>query len=63
MKRLLVAGAPQDVVSKVVDMLNITTLETQFSDSSDFHDLSVSSIKSIVDFAYNQGYEAGRKVD
>ena len=39
--------------------LFIETLETRNSDSSDFHDLSVASIKSALNAAYEEGREKG----
>jgi hypothetical protein len=40
--------------------LFIETLETQNSDRSDFHDVSVWAVKSALEAAYSAGIEAGK---
>jgi hypothetical protein len=41
--------------------LYVETLETRWSDSLDFHDLAVWSIKAALEAAYQVGVEQGRR--
>lgn len=41
--------------------LGIDTLETRHSDSLDFHDLAVWSLREALEAAYHAGIEQGRK--
>ena len=41
--------------------LGIDTLETRHSDSLDFHDLAVWSLREALEAAYQAGIEQGRK--
>ena len=41
--------------------LGIETLETRHSDSLDFHDLAVWSLREALEAAYQAGIEQGRK--
>lgn len=43
------------------DILRIETLETRKSDSLDFHDVAVWSIKEALEAAYRAGQEAARR--
>lgn len=43
------------------DILRIETLETRKSDSLDFHDVAVWSIKDALEAAYRAGQEAARR--
>ncbi len=41
---------------KILDILMIDTLDTQNRDSLDFHDISVETIKELIDAVYVMGY-------
>jgi hypothetical protein len=43
------------------EFLNIRTLETANSDSEDFHEVAVWSLKQALEQAYGLGYAAGAK--
>lgn len=40
--------------------MGIETLETRNSDSLDFHDVGVASIKRALEYAYRSGYSEGK---
>ena len=50
-----------DVIIRQIarDVLGINSLETQNSDSFDFHDVSVWQIKSALENAFKVGFESG----
>ena len=48
---------PANVIETARKMLDLETLDTRNRDSLDFHNLSVESIRHVVEMAY----EAGRK--
>jgi hypothetical protein len=51
----------QQIIEKIAkDELLIDTLETQFSDSLDFHDCCVASIKDALIAAFEAGRKAGK---
>jgi hypothetical protein len=43
------------------DILGIDTLETQWSDSLDFHEVSVWGLEKALKEAYKKGFEAAQK--
>ena len=52
----------QKIIEKIAkDELLIDTLETQFSDSLDFHDCCVASIKDALIAAFEAGRKAGAR--
>ncbi len=52
----------QQIIEKIAkDELLIDTLETRYSDSLDFHDCCVASIKDALTAAFEAGRKAGRK--
>ena len=44
-----------------IEELEITTLEPRHSDQEDFHNLAVWEIETIMERAYQAGFEAARK--
>ena len=44
-----------------LEQMGIETLETQNSDSADFHEVSVWSLKAALEAAYKAGQQAGRQ--
>lgn len=48
-----------DTLERVRAMMDVDTLETRGRDALDFHSLSVQSIRSIVEYAYLCGQQAG----
>ena len=48
---------PANVIEAARKMLDLETMETRNRDSLDFHNLSVESIRRVIEMAY----EAGRK--
>ncbi len=51
-----------DTLNRIArDTLHLETLETRMSDSLDFHDLAVWSIKAALEAAYQAGFEAAKK--
>lgn len=54
--------ARHEMIKKIAkEVLRIATLEVQNSDSLDFHDCGVISIKEALDKAYREGHKAGYK--
>jgi len=53
--------AQETIAALAKRYLYLDTLETQNSDSLDFHDLAVWRIKEALEEAYKAGFEAGRK--
>ena len=52
----------KSVIKKIArDTLLLATLETQKSDSADFHDMAVWQIKEAMEQAYEAGKKAGAK--
>jgi len=52
----------KSVIKKIArDTLLLATLETQKSDSADFHDMAVWQIKEALEQAYEAGKKAGTK--
>ena len=48
-----------DAINRIArETLGLETLETRWSDSLDFHDLAVWSIKAALEAAYQAGFEA-----
>jgi len=58
MKKLSDKAAAQIVKSATVG--RIDTLEYQHSDRLDFHEVSVGTIRDIINRAYSLGYEQGK---
>ena len=53
--------AQETIEALAKKILMVETLETRNSDSLDFHDLAVWTIKEALEQAYKAGFEAGRK--
>lgn len=50
-----------DTINRIArDILNPDTLETRLSDSLDFHDMAVWSVKAALEAAYQAGFEAAK---
>lgn len=51
----------EKTLETIAKAYGISTLETQNSDSEDFHDLGVWTIKKMLEEAYNQGKQDAQK--
>lgn len=50
-----------DAINRIArESLRLETLETRMSDSLDFHDLAVWSVKAALEAAYQAGFEAAK---
>lgn len=52
------ANVPSKVLSAAAQMLDLETLETRNHDALDFHDMSVASIRRVIEMAYAAGKNA-----
>lgn len=50
-----------DAINRIArESLRLETLETRMSDSLDFHDLAVWSVKAALEAAYQAGFDAAK---
>lgn len=61
MRSLVAESAPDDLLLKIAKKhFDVETLATRKSDSLDFHDVAVWSIKNALQEAYEAGLKAGK---